>query len=58
MKQELLKLIKEGRRLLPHASSEQKLKLLKLIKENFEQSIVSKKSESTKKSNPDYLEEK
>lgn len=60
MKQELLKLVREGRALLPHATPEQKVKLLHLIKENLRASIEEEQqliAEAEDKPQ-DYLDEK
>lgn len=56
MSDSLSKLISECRKLLPNATAEQKLRLLKLLKES-----INKKSSdivTDKKQNLDYLEEK
>ena len=60
-REKLLNLIKQSRTMLEHATLEQKLHLLKLIKEGYTQmkknSIVIE-SNKTPKINNDYLDEK
>lgn len=52
----LLKFLKESKILLSHATPEQKIKIIRLLKENVRDIAQSKNSQT--KAIPDYLDEK
>lgn len=60
MKKDILQLIKESKPLLKHASAEQKLKFLKLMKESMKLQNTQRRVVvmETPKLDADYIEEK
>jgi hypothetical protein len=58
MKQEILQLIKESKPLLRNATLEQKIKLLKLIKESIKLQQEQKRIVVMETTVSDYIEEK
>ena len=55
-REKLLKFLKESKILLSHATPEQKIKIIRLLKENVR--YISKQNTTQTKTNLDYLDEK
>ena len=57
-KQQLHRLIRESRELMLTATPQQKMRLLKLIRESYKKIKAQSLTETTETSNIDYLDEK
>lgn len=58
-KESFYKLIKESKSLLKHANAEQKVKILKLIREGYQKINQNRQADTVlKNTSADYLEEK